>query len=106
MSEILPPIVKRLSEESGQSVTSGQVLLGWIWKKGGIAVTTSGKKERMGEYINAQALPELTEAEVAEIDSAGVQLHSRQFVSRPSYLPLCSLIILNKPFLQMMHMDQ
>lgn len=87
MSEVLPPIVSRLSEESGQLVTPGQVLLGWIWKKGGIAVTTSGKRERMEEYIQAQALPELTEAEVTEIDRAGVQLHSRQFVSLLSYFP-------------------
>jgi diketogulonate reductase-like aldo/keto reductase len=87
VSGVLPPIVSRLSKESGQSVTPGQVLLGWIWKKGGIAVTTSGKRERMEEYIKAQALPELTEAEVTEIDRAGDQLHSRQFVSQPSYWP-------------------
>ena len=48
-------------------------------------MTTSGKKERMEEYIKAQALPELTEAEVTEIDRAGAQLHSRHFVSQPSY---------------------
>ena len=42
----------------------------------------------MEEYINAQKLPELTEAEVGEIDRAGVQLHSRQFVSLPSHF-LC-----------------
>ena len=106
MSEILPPIVNRLSEESGQLVTAGQVLLGWIWKKGGIAVTTSGKRERIEEYIKAQALPELTDAEVAEIDRAGAQLHYRHFVSRTNLFTLCGLIIINKPFLQMKHMDQ
>ena len=85
MSDTLPPIANRLSQESGQLVTPGQVLLGWIWKKGGIAVSTSSKKERMEEYIKAQTLPELTEAEVTEIDMAGAQLHSRWFVSPPNY---------------------
>ena len=41
----------------------------------------------MEEYIKAQTLPELTEAEVLEIDKAGVQLHSRQFVSLAGYWP-------------------
>ena len=44
-------------------------------------MTTSSKRDRMEEYIKAQALPELTEAEVTEIDRAGDQLHSRHFVS-------------------------
>jgi diketogulonate reductase-like aldo/keto reductase len=92
VSGVLPPIAHRLRQESGQPVTPGQVLLGWIWKKGGIAVTTSSKKERMEEYIKAQLLPELTEAEVTEIDRAGVELHSRQFVGLPS---LFTIIILN-----------
>lgn len=48
-------------------------------------MTTSSKTERMEEYIKAQTLPELTEAEVMEIDRAGLQLHSRQFVSPPRY---------------------
>ena len=48
-------------------------------------MTTSSKRERMQEYIKAQALPELTEAEVTEIDRAGDQLHYRHFVSQPSY---------------------
>lgn len=48
-------------------------------------MTTSSKRERMEEHLKAQTLPELTEVEVMEIDKAGVQLHSRQFVSLPAY---------------------
>jgi len=61
--------VTAIAERLG--ATPGQVLLKWVHAKGIGIVTTSSKKERLAEYLDAGDLPPLTDDEIAAIDAAG-----------------------------------
>lgn len=43
-------------------------------------VSTTGKQERLKEYLTVGSLPDLTEEEVAEIERVGSTVHYRAFV--------------------------
>lgn len=53
--------------------TPAQVLMLWTKAKGAVIVTTSSKKERLKEYLDAGDLGELTQEEVEAIDRAGLE---------------------------------
>lgn len=48
--------------------------------------STSSKKERLEEYLQAQDLPQLTPEEIDEIDSAGSEVHHRHYKSGGSHM--------------------
>ncbi|KZP01241.1 Aldo/keto reductase [Calocera viscosa TUFC12733] len=70
------PLLQSLAKKYGKTET--QVLMGWLRAKGGVAVTTTSKEERLREYLGAFDVA-LTPEEVAEIDQAGAGLHFRHF---------------------------
>jgi len=63
-------VVKRLAAKHKQ--TEAAVLLKYTTQKGVIAITTTRKKERINEYLDAgKAADFLSQEEIAEIDQAG-----------------------------------
>ncbi|KZT52047.1 Aldo/keto reductase, partial [Calocera cornea HHB12733] len=73
----LTPVLDEIAKKIGG--TPGQVLLKWQEQKGIIDVTTTTKEERLKEYLGAYSLPNLSEADITAIDTAGAKLHSRHF---------------------------
>ncbi|KDE06711.1 hypothetical protein MVLG_03057 [Microbotryum lychnidis-dioicae p1A1 Lamole] len=73
------PLRKIAQAHSGEkvAVTEAEVLFAWARSKGAVIVTTTRSKERLHAYLRAGDL-ELTEKEVATIDSAGSQLKAWQ----------------------------
>ncbi|EPQ53067.1 Aldo/keto reductase [Gloeophyllum trabeum ATCC 11539] len=71
----LDPILEKIRSRAGEvwckPVTPAQVLFKWLLQKGVVVVTTSSKKERMREYLDVLDMPDLTPAEIEEIDAAG-----------------------------------
>ncbi len=59
-------------------VSEGEVSLRWCMDQGIVAVTTSGKEERLSDYLRALAF-KLTPKEVEEIARLGLQKHYRGF---------------------------
>lgn len=51
--------------------TAAQILFLWVRAKHGVIVTTTGKKERLEEYLGIRKLGELKAEEVEAIDKAG-----------------------------------
>ncbi|KZV89901.1 hypothetical protein EXIGLDRAFT_721004 [Exidia glandulosa HHB12029] len=65
----LDPVLARIAKRIGG--TPAQVIFAWLRQKGVIIVTTSGKAERLREYLAVPSLPELTSEEIEEIEEAG-----------------------------------
>jgi len=63
--------INRIAER--MKATPSQVLLLWQRAKGVVIVTTTGKKDRLEEYLKTAELPPLTEEDIAAIDEAGRQ---------------------------------
>ncbi|KAF7323144.1 Aldo-ket-red domain-containing protein [Mycena chlorophos] len=80
LDPVLATVAERLTKEFGKPVSPGQVLSKWVLQKKIILVTTSSKEERLREYLQTAELPDLTEAEIAEIDTVGAKLHKRVFM--------------------------
>lgn len=72
----LDPVYERLAGKYG--VTAGEVALRWVVDQGVVALTTSGKEERLQQYLKMLGF-RLTEDEVAEISRVGLQKHFRGF---------------------------
>ncbi|EJD38895.1 Aldo/keto reductase [Auricularia subglabra TFB-10046 SS5] len=53
--------------------TPAQVIFQWLRQKGFMIVTTSGKAERLQEYLAVPSLPPLTDEEITGIEEAGKQ---------------------------------
>ncbi|KAI0042147.1 Aldo/keto reductase [Auriscalpium vulgare] len=53
--------------------TPAQVIFKWVLAKGAVVVTSTSRADRLKEYLAVTELPDLTEAEVASIDTAGAQ---------------------------------
>jgi len=70
----LDPVLQKFSEKYG--VSQEAVLLRWVIQKGVVAVTTSGKKERLQIYLGILNF-ELTDDEVEDITKAGKTKHFR-----------------------------
>lgn len=51
LTPTLARIAKRLSTSEKQQATPAQVIFKWVQAKGAVIVTTSGKKERLEEYL-------------------------------------------------------
>ncbi|KAK2880092.1 hypothetical protein FQN49_000570 [Arthroderma sp. PD_2] len=67
-------VVTRLAKK--YSVSEGNVLLRWSIDQAVVTMTTSGKEERMKDFLNVLNF-KLTEDEVAEISKLGEQKHYR-----------------------------
>ena len=59
-------------------VSEGEIALRWCIDQGIVAITTSGKEERLSDYLRATTF-KLTPKEVQEISEAGDQKHFRGF---------------------------
>jgi len=60
------------------AVSPGEVLLRWCIDQGVVPVTTSGKEQRMSDYLRSMTF-KLTPMEVETITSAGKEKHYRAF---------------------------
>ncbi|KZV83787.1 Aldo/keto reductase [Exidia glandulosa HHB12029] len=67
----LDPVLFRIANRING--TPAQVIFAWLRFKGIMIVTTSGKVERLEEYLDVPNLPPLTEEEVRDIERAGRQ---------------------------------
>jgi len=70
---ILEKIATRLSKETGKAVDAQQALLLWFRAKKITPVTGSHTASRMKQQAAVQQLPDITAAEVAEVDEAGLK---------------------------------
>lgn len=59
-------------------VSEGEIALRWVIDQGIVAITTSGKEERLSDYLRAMTFS-LTPREVKEISDAGAEKHFRGF---------------------------
>ena len=59
-------------------VSEGEIALRWVMDQGVVVVTTSGKEERLSDYLRAMTFT-LTPREVKEISDAGAEKHYRGF---------------------------
>ena len=59
-------------------VSEGEIALRWCIDQGIVAITTSGKEERLSDYLRATTFT-MTPKEVKEISEAGNQKHYRGF---------------------------
>lgn len=59
-------------------VSEGEIALRWAIDQGIVAITTSGKEQRLSDYLRAMAF-KLTPKEVKEISEAGAEKHFRVF---------------------------
>ena len=59
-------------------VSEGEIALRWCIDQGIVAITTSGKEERMSDYLRAMTFS-LTPKEVKDLAEAGLQKHYRGF---------------------------
>jgi len=60
------------------AVGPGEILLRWCIDQGVVPVTTSGKEQRMSDYLRAMTF-KLTPMEVDELSNVGKQKHHREF---------------------------
>lgn len=58
------------------NVSEGDIALRWVIDQGIVAITTSGKEERLSDYLRAMTFS-LTPREVKEISNAGAEKHFR-----------------------------
>ncbi|KAL1677437.1 NADP-dependent oxidoreductase domain-containing protein [Schizophyllum commune] len=80
LDDILPAIAARLSKDYGKTVTPAQVLMKWLIQKDVIIITTTTKKERIEEYLDAINVPDLTTDEVNQIEENGVKVLKRFYM--------------------------
>ena len=59
-------------------VSEGEIALRWCIDQGVVAVTTSGKEERLSDYLRATTFS-MTPKEVQELSTAGLQKHFRGY---------------------------
>jgi diketogulonate reductase-like aldo/keto reductase len=80
LKPVLKKIAKKLST-ADKPVDEATVLLLWTRAKGAVAVTTSGKADRIRKVATVDALPDLDAADVEEIEAVGKKVHFRHYVS-------------------------
>ncbi len=59
-------------------VSEGEIALRWCLDQGVVAITTSGKEERLSDYLRAMTF-KLTPREVNELSELGLQKHYRAY---------------------------
>ena len=59
-------------------VSEGDICLRWCIDNGAVAITTSGKEQRLSDYLRAMTFS-MTPKEVKELSEAGLQKHFRSF---------------------------
>ncbi|MCJ1477308.1 hypothetical protein MMC13_005979 [Lambiella insularis] len=62
-------------------VSEGEISLRWCLDQGVIAITTSGKEERLSDYLRATTFT-MTPKEVEELSKAGMEKHVRLFFQK------------------------
>ena len=72
VDDLLPGLAKKYG------VNEGEILLRYVVDKGGVVITTSGKEQRLSDYLRVVAF-KLTPREVEEIDQAGDKRHFRGY---------------------------
>ena len=70
------PILQQLAKK--YYVSEAEISLRWCIDQGIVAITTSGKEERLSDYLRAMTF-KLTPREVAEVSEAGAKMHWRGF---------------------------
>jgi len=80
LDPVLNTISARLEKTQGKRVTIGQVLVKWMQQEGIMVVTTTSKAERVREYLDVLALPDLTPQEVGAIKEVGRTVHKRIYM--------------------------
>ncbi len=70
------PILGQLAEK--YYVSEAEILLRWCIDQGIVAITTSGKEERLSDYLRAMTFS-MTPREVSEVTEAGLKKHFRGF---------------------------
>jgi diketogulonate reductase-like aldo/keto reductase len=102
---VLEAITQRMRDLAGKPVTEAQVLQLWLRKKGVPCITyvypanisalcklmcnsTSSKPERLQEYLAVGSLPDLSDADEAEIDKVSSTEHRSYFVSALLYVTM------------------
>lgn len=73
----LKPVLERIGRAHGCDPAS--VLYLWTVQKGVVAVTTSTNPDNIKKIADVNALPDLTEDEMKEIDDAGKKVHFRYY---------------------------
>ncbi|KAI5121051.1 hypothetical protein M0805_008627 [Coniferiporia weirii] len=81
----LGAVLDKLAAARGSETvpTRGQMLLKWLQAEGVVAVTTSNKDARLSEYLAADALPDLSDAEKATVVDAVGDVQHRAFAFVP-----------------------
>jgi diketogulonate reductase-like aldo/keto reductase len=74
----LIPVLDRIAQRKGIDVAS--VLLLWTIQKGVVAITSSGNPDNIRRIAAVDALEDLTEQDIRDIDEAGKQVHFRHYV--------------------------
>ena len=59
-------------------MSQGEILLRWCVDQDVVVLTTSGKEQRMSDYLRSMTF-KLTPKEIKEINEAGLQKHFRSF---------------------------
>jgi len=70
------PVVKQLAQK--YYVSEGEILLRWVIEQGHVAITTSGKEQRLSDMMRVTSF-RLTPREVEEINEAGSKKGYRAF---------------------------
>lgn len=70
------PVLDKLAKKYAVSV--GEICLRWCVDQDVVAITTSGKEQRLSDYLRAMTF-KLTPAEIKAINEAGAQKHFRGF---------------------------
>jgi diketogulonate reductase-like aldo/keto reductase len=79
LKPVLQRIAQRLSKDTGKPVDDATVLLLWTVQKGVVAVTTSGNPDNIKKLVEVDSLPDLTDAELKEIEEVGRKVHFRHY---------------------------
>jgi diketogulonate reductase-like aldo/keto reductase len=80
LDPVLEKIRARLEKEYGKPVNAGQVLFRYYRQQNIVTVMTTRSEDRLKEFLEVAKIPDLTEAEIKEIDQAGMQRFQRVFV--------------------------
>ena len=72
----LDPLLEKLARK--YAVDPGEILLRWCIDQGVVPITTSGKEQRMSDYLRVMTF-KLTQMEINQISEVGKEHHHRAF---------------------------
>ena len=74
-------VAVKIAQARGPQVTTNQIVMKWILKKGVFVVTTSTKRSRIEEYVRIDEVEDLSDEEAEQLQKAAAGKHLRSFVS-------------------------